>query len=264
MKKRVIFVLVIVILLIGSAYMKAEPGKEIKVTILYDNYIHKEGTKSDWGFACLVEGTEKSILFDTGTKPDILLHNIEKLGLQQAVQKAELVVISHEHYDHIGGLWTLLGKNHQRRIFVPVSLPRELVEKIETSGAKPVKVTQSQEVCKNVYLTGEMGTEIKEHSLILDTDKGLILITGCSHPGIVEIVGKATEIGNKKVYCAFGGFHLFQSSPDKVAEIAGQLKALGVQKIGATHCTGDDAIAILKKEFGKRFIHMGVGKVLSF
>ena len=74
----------------------------IKMTILYDNYIFTEGTKSDWGFACLIEGTEKTILFDRGTKSDILWYNVEKLNAD--LSKVEQIVISHNHGDHTGGL----------------------------------------------------------------------------------------------------------------------------------------------------------------
>ena len=82
----------------------------IKVTILYDNYAYSEGTKTDWGFSCLIEGTEKKILFDTGTKSDILFHNIKKLKAN--MKDVELVVISHNHYDHTGGLSRFLQENH--------------------------------------------------------------------------------------------------------------------------------------------------------
>ncbi|MCP5103503.1 MAG: MBL fold metallo-hydrolase [bacterium] len=109
-----------------------------------------------------------------------------------------------------------------------------------------------------------MGSEIKEQSLILDTDKGLILITGCSHPGIVSIVKKTMEIRKKKVFMALGGFHLWGKPENELKTIIAQLKELGVVKVGATHCTGDPAIKLFKEAFGKNYVSMGVGKVLKF
>src|SRR4030043_1807559 len=73
----------------------------IRFTVLYDNYLYKEGTKADWGFSCLIEGTEKTILFDTGTQPQTLMHNVEVLGVD--LKKVDQVVISHDHGDHTGG-----------------------------------------------------------------------------------------------------------------------------------------------------------------
>lgn len=102
----------------------------LKFTILYDNYLHKEGTKPDWGFSCLIEGAEKTILFDTGTNPEILMHNVEQLEVD--LEKVEQIVISHVHYDHTGGLNAVLEKNHEVSVYLPVSFPYEFVRNVET------------------------------------------------------------------------------------------------------------------------------------
>lgn len=238
---------------------QAEDG--INVTILYDNYIHTEGTKADWGFACLIEGTEKTILFDTGTKPDILWHNIKKLNID--INKVEQIVISHEHGDHFGGLFSFLEKKSDAPIYIPASFSDTFVKRTEKAGGKVIKVTEPVELCKNVYLTGEMGTEIIEHSLIFDTSKGLVVITGCAHPGVTKIVNKAREILNKDVYFVFGGFHLMQKSQAQVQAIIKQFEAAGVVKCGATHCTGDKQIEWFKEAYGDDYVSMGVGKIIK-
>ena len=237
---------------------KTEP---IKMTILYDNYIFTEGTKSDWGFACLIEGTEKTILFDTGTKSDILWYNVEKLNAD--LGKVEQVVISHNHGDHTGGLQSVLEKNSNVSVFFPVSFAHEFISSVEGAGAKVIAVDQSREICKDVYLTGEMGNEIKEQSLILDTPKGLVIVTGCSHQGIVNILKKAKQILDKDIYLVFGGFHLMRHSEEQVNEIIQEFKNLDVKLCGATHCTGDQAIAMFKEAFGENYVQMGVGKVIE-
>ena len=236
--------------------------ENLKITILYDNYIHKEGTKSDWGFACLIEGLEKTILFDTGTRGDILYHNISQMIVN--INKVDQVVISHHHRDHFGGLQSVLEKNHTVTVHLLQSTPVSVQQQVKETGANVKLVDTSIEICKNVFLTGELGEQIKEQALILKTNKGLIVLTGCSHPGIVKIVKRVKEILKQEIYLVFGGFHLMRHSEREVNLIIKQLKAIGVQKCGATHCTGDIQIAIFKEAFGTNFVQMGTGKVITF
>lgn len=238
-----------------------EPIKSVKITILYDNYVFAEGTKSDWGFSCLVEGTEKTILFDTGTRPEILFHNIGKL--QVNLSNVEQIVISHNHGDHTGGLFSVLEKNPNVSVYLPYSFPYEFVRRVEKAGANVVAVKEPKKICENVFLTGEMGDRIKEHSLILYTQKGMIVITGCSHPGIVNILKKSKEVLNKKIYLVFGGFHLMRHSEAELKNIIREFKNLGVIHCGATHCTGDKAIRLFKEAFGENYVEMGTGRILE-
>ena len=249
------------ILVLCAVILPAKGTKDITVTILYDNYIYTEGTKSDWGFACLVKGTEKTILFDTGTKPDILFFNMRKLNVN--LKDVEMIVLSHIHGDHTGGLFSVLEKAHTPKVYIPYSFPSEFVKRVDRYNTKVIPVNESIKICKNVYSTGEMGDRIKEQSLIIDTDKGLVLINGCSHPGLVKIVERAKEILKKKVYFVFGGFHLMAKSVNELEDIITQFKNMGVKKVGATHCTGEKAIELFKKAYKKNFIEMGVGKVVK-
>jgi 7,8-dihydropterin-6-yl-methyl-4-(beta-D-ribofuranosyl)aminobenzene 5'-phosphate synthase len=236
--------------------------KPIKLTILFDNYLYKnEGLKSQWGFACLIEGMEKTILFDTGSSGDILLHNISQLKVNP--KAVEIVVISHKHGDHVGGLPALLETNSNVFVYMPASVAREWEPGIKKRKTKPVAVSQPIEVCKHVFLTGEMEGPANEQGLILDTAKGLIVITGCAHPGIAEIVKNAKKIGNKKIYMVFGGFHLVQKSDAEVKQIIEKFRELGVLKVGPTHCTGDKAIQLFKDAFGENYIEIGAGKVIE-
>jgi len=233
----------------------------LKFTILYDNYLYKEGTKPDWGFSCLIEGTEKTILFDTGTNPEILMHNVDQLEVD--LEEVEQIVISHNHHDHTGGLNAVLEKNHEVSVYLPVSFPYEFVRNVETSKAEVISVDEPVEICQNVYSTGEMGDQIKEQSLILNTNKGLIIVTGCSHQGIVAILKKAKELFDRPIHLVFGGFHLGAKSKTELEEIIRNFKEIGVEKCGATHCTGDEAIGMFKEAFGENYVPMGTGKVLE-
>ncbi len=233
----------------------------LKFTILYDNYLYKEGTKPDWGFSCLIEGAEKTILFDTGTNPEILMHNIGQLEVD--LKDVEQIVISHNHHDHTGGLNRVLEKNHEVSVYLPVSFPYEFVRNVEASKAEVISVDEPVEICQNVYSTGEMGDQIKEQSLILNTDIGLIIVTGCSHQGIVAILKRAKELFDRPIHLVFGGFHLGAKSNAELEEIIRNFKEIGVEKCGATHCTGDKAIGMFKKAFGENYVPMGTGRVFE-
>ncbi len=233
----------------------------LKFTIFYDNYLHREGTKPDWGFSCLIEGAEKTILFDTGTQPDILLHNVEELDVD--LKKVGLIMISHDHPDHIGGLPAVLEKNHEVSVYMPISFAYEIVRSVETKKAETVSVDEPIELCPNVYSTGEMGVQIKEQSLIINAARGLVIVTGCSHQGIVEILDRAKELFERPIHLVFGGFHLGAKSDTELEMIIRHFKEIGVEKCGATHCTGDRAIELFKKAYGENYVPMGTGKILE-
>jgi 7,8-dihydropterin-6-yl-methyl-4-(beta-D-ribofuranosyl)aminobenzene 5'-phosphate synthase len=123
-----------------------------------------------------------------------------------------------------------------------------------------VEVKKSLQICQNVYSTGEIGTWIKEQSLIIKTDKGMVVITGCAHPGIVPIVTRAKNLIKDNVCLVMGGFHLRDTSRDTCENIISILKDLGVRYIGPCHCTGELARSLFKGEFGEYYLNVGVGK----
>jgi len=232
-------------------------GSQIKITILYDNYIFLKETKSGWGFSCIIQGMEKTILFDTGTRSDIWFHNINKLKVNP--KDVDLIVISHDHPDHTGGLYSFMEKNNRVSVYVPASYSDYSVKRVEAFGAKVFSVDEHVEISGDVFLTGEIG----EQSLIVNTSQGLIVITGCSHPGIINVLEKAKMKVNGKVYLVFGGFHLMYKSDKEVKQIISDFRKLGVLKVGPTHCTGDKAIKLFKEEYGDDFVQMGVGRVIE-
>lgn len=261
MRRKKIIVFLTILFVFGLFMMSQEVINPIKFTILYDNYVFTEGTKADWGFSCLIEGTEKTILFDTGTHSEILLYNAAQLGVD--LKKVDQIVISHNHGDHIGGLFSVLDIKHDIPVYLPVSFPSEFVSRVENKKAKVISIDEPLEICRDIYLTGEMGDRIKEQSLIINTNKGLVIVTGCSHQGIVNILKRAQEMFDKQIYLVFGGFHLMAKSDAELKEIIRSFKEIGVMKCGATHCTGDKAIAMFKEAYGSNYIPMGTGKVLE-
>ena len=234
----------------------------VKVTIIYDNYVYKEGMEADWGFSCYIEGTEKNILFDTGTKSELFIRNARELNID--LNKVDMLVISHEHGDHTGGVFAFLEMNHNSSVFFPFSFSYHFVRRVESFGANVSVVRNPVEICKDVYLSGELGDRIKEQSLAINTKKGLVVICGCSHPGIINIIKHFRETLNRNIYLVFGGFHLMNKNEQEMNEIIDQMRKLGVKKCGATHCTGERQIEMFKKAFGDDYITMGVGRVITF
>ena len=236
------------------------PAEQITITILYDNTVCKEGTKSHWGFSCLIEGTEKTILFDTGWEGQILIENIDSLRVD--LDSLELIVISHNHPDHTGGLDSVLGRKSDVPVYFGASYPASFGQNISNKGATPVRVDEPIKICENVFSSGELHGAVNEQSLILDTEKGLVVIVGCSHPGIINILKKVKELHNKNIYMVLGGFHLLNTADSGVNQIIEEFKELGVEKCGATHCTGERQIALFKEAYGDNFVPMGVGRVI--
>ena len=178
----------------------------MKLTIVYDNEAFREGLIADWGFSCLVEYSDSTLLFDTGANGDILLDNMESLSVD--LSKIGTVFISHDHWDHTGGLQAIRAANPDVREYWPGLAYRMF------------------EIDEGLYTTGSMsGGPIKEHSLILRGEEGNVLIVGCSHPGLDRILEKASMFG--KILAVIGGFHGF----DKFDVLE------GIPRIIPCHCT---------------------------
>jgi len=173
---------------------------DVNIRIVYDNEPLKEGLKSGWGFSCLIE-SERTILFDTGWDGALLLYNMKVLGVKP--DKIDAVVLSHSHWDHIGGLPTLLNLNDRLHVYAPQSFSNHLKDEI-AKRADLIEVSESEKLFGAIYTTGELGTEIKEQALILKGKEGSFIITGCAHPGLKEIVRFASNVGS--VYGIVGVF----------------------------------------------------------
>src|SRR4030042_126296 len=232
----------------------------VTVSVIYDNYIHVDGVQADWGFSISVEGLDKTILFDTGTKPDVFASNFKKMGLNAS--KVDYLVISHEHGDHTEGIPAFLEMKKDIPVLIPYSFSDKFKKEMTGLGLEPLLVKEPARICENLYTSGEFDFEIAEQALVLDTRIGLVVMTGCSHPGIVKMLNKIKSDFNKNIYMVFGGFHLLQKSDKEMDEIISEMKALGVVKCGATHCTGDKQIQMFKDSFGDNYFELGVGNTI--
>ena len=239
-----------------SIESEKEGKPEITLISVYDNYQVDPELKTAWGFATLIKTPQEPILFDTGGNSETLLSNMKKLGIDPSSIKK--VVISHIHSDHLGGLEGFLERNSNVTVFIPHSFPKSAKNMIVEKGAKFVEISAPRKISDSIYTTGELYGPPKEQSLIIDSKKGLVVITGCAHPGIVNIVKRAKKLMKRdRVYLVLGGFHHPPLSCIK------ELKGLGVEKVAPSHCTGDSAREAFRKEYKENFIEYGVGKIVE-
>jgi 7,8-dihydropterin-6-yl-methyl-4-(beta-D-ribofuranosyl)aminobenzene 5'-phosphate synthase len=227
----------------------------ITLTVVYDNRSTDSRLGTAWGFACLIETGATTILFDTGGDGQLLMENLSTLGIDP--QAIDAVVLSHIHNDHTGGLDRLLATNDHLTVYLPRSFPASFKERIHNPI---VEVSEPVTIADHIRSTGELGTAIVEQALLIETGCGLIVLTGCAHPGIVEIVREAEAFGN--VDLVMGGFHLADYGTAEVEGVIANLKRSGVQRAAPSHCTGDQAIEQFLTAFGADFIPIGAGAVL--
>ena len=237
-----------------------EAAEKLTITIVYDNNEYDQRLETAWGFSCLVERRDLTLLFDTGGDAATLLSNMETLGLDPA--EIDTIVLSHIHGDHVGGLRGILAVNKKTTVYLPRSFPASFKEQVKAL-AHIVEVHEPMEIAEGIYTTGELGAGIIEQSLVLVTEPGLVVITGCAHPGVVNIVAKAKEITGEEVYLVMGGFHLGGASEATIEGIIEDFRELGVQKVAPCHCSGDLARSIFEREYGEDFIRVGVGSRLE-
>jgi len=233
----------------------------IGLTVVYDNNPFKKGLQADWGFSCYIKGLEKSILFDTGKNGQILLSNMGALDIRP--EEIDLVVLSHDHLDHTGGLEKLLKKNPKVEVWLPEFFASSFKELVRSHGAGVAEVDRFHRICKGAFTTGVISGWIKEQSLILDLPQGLVLITGCAHPRITQIISLTQDLLSKDIYLALGGFHLAGYQDEEMGEIISQFRARGVKKVGPCHCSGENSRVLFAQEYKEDFVEVGVGKEIA-
>jgi 7,8-dihydropterin-6-yl-methyl-4-(beta-D-ribofuranosyl)aminobenzene 5'-phosphate synthase len=233
----------------------------VRITVLYDNRAHRADLSTGWGFAALVERGTDVVLFDTGADGPTLVANAVKLGVDLA--RASAVVLSHPHNDHTGGMSAVLDRKVRPIVYVSPSFPESAKSEIRRA-TRLVEARPGEIVAQGMVLTGEGAGDIREQGLIVETPRGLVLLTGCAHPGVSAMVAAAQSVKSGSVDLVLGGFHLLQRSPADVDAVIRTLRELGVRRVAPTHCTGDDAIARFRAAYGAGFVEAGVGKVLQF
>ena len=271
-------------------------AQQAKITVLYDAFGQIGGLRKDWGYSALVEAGGKRILFDTGDNPDILAANAKALGVD--LSRVDFVVVSHRHGDHMGGMEYLLKVNPNVRIYAPkenfgvfgFSLPSTFYRKDEQlpsrmryyDGQPPDTmvfgsawpranfelIDQTKEIAPGITLIALVSDkpttlELKELTLAIRTPDGLVLVVGCSHPGLDRILEAARAI-DPHIHLIAGGFHLVVAQDPVIAQVVTLLHDTAkVDYIAPGHCTGEPSFAALQRAFGDHYLYAGLGTVLS-
>jgi 7,8-dihydropterin-6-yl-methyl-4-(beta-D-ribofuranosyl)aminobenzene 5'-phosphate synthase len=289
--------LTLVLLLLGiSAVRVPLSAPASRVTILYDAFGTSATMRKDWGYSAFVEHGGRRILFDTGNNPAVFARNVRAAGVD--LTALDMVVVSHRHLDHTAGLGALLRVNPRVTIYAPrevfgpfgSALPSAFYRKQDSLPAamryfdgRPadtltfgtawpegrfVLVDSTVTVAPGLHLVSLVsdvaGTrELRELSLVLDTPAGMVVVAGCSHPGIERIVAAAAGLG-RPVHMVFGGFHLPAATDADVARIAASLHdADKVARLAPGHCTGEPAFHHFKRVWGDDYVYAGAGSVID-
>jgi 7,8-dihydropterin-6-yl-methyl-4-(beta-D-ribofuranosyl)aminobenzene 5'-phosphate synthase len=232
------------------------PEDAVHVTIIYDNYQADTRLEADWGFACLVEYKGNKLLFDAGRKAELYKENAKILEINPA--EIPSLFISHEHGDHTAGIPWITEVNPSVNCYLPSAYAAQLKA---SNGLPPNSkaIAEPTHLYGPYYSTGDNFEAFHEQGLVIKAEAGGVLITGCGHPGVVEMVEVAEKELGIEIRTVIGGLHLLQASSARLEEIAETLKKMGVQQICPTHCSGDNAIAFFKEAFGEGFIAGGTG-----
>ena len=269
---------------------------EPRITILYDAFGKSAAMRKDWGYAAFIEYAGKRILFDAGNNPEILEQNAKVKGVD--LSNLDFVVMSHRHGDHMGGLTDVLKVNPTVTIYAPkegfgvygsnlpgtfyrkdVSLPAEQryfdgtpPEIMRFGSAWPAAnfhlIDSNTEIASRIHLislvSDKPGTlELHELSLAINTPEGMVIVVGCSHPGIEKIATSAGSI-NARIHLVAGGFHLVTATDADIEKIVASLHdTLKIEYVAPGHCTGEPAFASLKRAFGDHDLFAGLGTTLD-
>ncbi len=232
----------------------------ITITVLYDNYPYQEGLETGWGFSAFVTYKDQNVLFDTGASGLILLENMAEMNIKPG--DIQNVVLSHEHNDHTGGLQSLLTAGADPIIYLPPSFSSSFKKQFDAQ-AEVIEVFPGLPIGERISTSGEIGGFPPEQALVIDTSQGLVVITGCAHPGVDKMVLAAKRHFKEDIYLVLGGFHLGNASSTQVDQIITEFRRIGVDHVAPCHCTGDRAIAQFKEAFEDHFIQVGTGTVIE-
>jgi len=256
---------VLAICVVSPAFTRSGPGRrarEVSITVVYDEWSGFGGA-DDSGFAAVFEQGDQTLLFDTGWSGEHLLSNLAEVGVDPL--DIDVIVLSHAHEDHTGGLETILDLGVKPIVyFVPSIDP--YVKSYYAQMTEVRDVRPGDEVAPGIFSTGELEAIFPEQSLVVACEDGAVVVTGCAHPGLVPIVTQAKAVLSEAypgqeipLDLLMGGFHLVNNTTRQVESLVGELQDLGVQRMMPCHCTGDDNKVMIHGMLGEACLTGGVG-----
>lgn len=237
----------------------------MNIRIIAEGSKKSEYKNGKWGLSLLID---EDILFDTYCDPDLLKSNFRKYNIDPG--RLKHVVISHEHWDHIGGLPWILEENRDITVYVCSGFSTGFKEKIRNSGGRLIEITEFVRIKEEIYTTGEItciykNKSISEQSLIIKQEDKLALVTGCSHPGILKILTHTGLIFKEQIDLLLGGLHLMNASGEEIKNITTELdSSYRIKNIVPLHCSGRRIKKYLKKSKGRKYRDVSCGQSFHF
>jgi 7,8-dihydropterin-6-yl-methyl-4-(beta-D-ribofuranosyl)aminobenzene 5'-phosphate synthase len=230
---------------------------DVILRVLFDDRQFLKGLATGSGFSCFIEGASRTILFDTGADDEVLLANMAKLGVRP--WSIDMVFLSNEKPEHRGGLQKVLDYGGKPMLFIPASASEGLKRELHGTGAKVIEVSGPLALCGRVWSSGQLGSDVAEHALVIDTDYGSIVVVGCAKPGIITITEQVHRVGQTDIALLMGGFHLKDATDGEIHSVVDDLRRLWVQRVAPCHCTGDRAREVIRRAYEPGFLNVGVG-----
>ncbi len=223
---------------------RVEKMVSFTVTVLFDNRSINPAFKSGWGFSALIQTGNRNILFDTGCDGESLLHNLQAARVKP--EEIDTIVISHNHWDHTGGLLPVVSRARSPKVYLGRSFSHHFQQELEKRGAEVFRGDDWREIAEGVYITPELDAGVREQALVLVKPERVLIITGCSHPGIDRFAQEVRSRFGREIWI-LGGFHLFASSRVEIERVAERLKRAGVTVAYPLHCSGEKAAEIFSR-----------------
>lgn len=236
--------------------------ESVKITVLIDNYPNST-LNSPWGLSILVETPNSTILFDTGPDPIALQENAEKLGVD--LSQLDLVIISHGHADHVEGLSHVADQNPNITVFVPVDMSSQVKQRISSWNVTMVEVETNLMIKNHIAIIGPLYGPPSEQAVAINVEKlGLIILVGCSHPGVDNLVKEAKDYYDTQPYAVIGGFHLFDKTQEEIIIVVEELLKTNIKRIFPCHCSGDAIRNYLQTNHPSYYEELTVGYSTTF
>lgn len=213
-----------------------------------------------WGVSFLIG---EDVLFDTFGDPGVLLNNMRKFNIDPV--KIKHIVLSHDDWDHISGLWYLIQDRKDIVVYICPGLKQEIKDRIASFGVRVIEVKPFTMIKEGVFSIGQIQAvctdeSVFEQALVIKFLKSLTIITGCAHPGIVNIINAVKKhFLKERVSFVLGGLHLKDNTDETNMRIIKDLRELGIHKVAPTHCTGKRATEMIRETFGCGFVRVKEG-----
>ena len=234
----------------------------MKLAVVVDNHPFN-GFKNPWGLSIYGEYSNVKFLWDTGPDTGALEFNSKKLGID--LSDINFLAFSHEHFDHTGGLTYILkiARNKNFVIYYPSGGSSTIPQLVKKLGRKIILVTRTIQVAQSIFVTAPLYGPPWEEALAIVVKEGIILLAGCSHPGISRLAEKAVNNLKRNLYAVIGGFHLGSAPHSRVEREMLSLIGLGAKKISPIHCSGEYTRSFLKKNYPEIYLPLHVGSVIK-